>query len=181
MLQSRSFTAGPDYVPDDVLGKSPAPHFPRAGDGAKDSSFSNASCRRPLIESSLDPAWNGNRTDVAALANEVHYRPVPLSHLHVIQAQPNQLRSAKAAGEQHSQHGVVSLGSQGISIGVVQHLRALLRSQPITAAKTQLFDTLHSADSGCQLRTQQTTIGGFMRQPTHGCQLLVDGIGSQST
>jgi hypothetical protein len=42
-----------------------------------------------------------------------------------------------------------------------------------------LLDAFHSADSRCQFGTQQTGIGGFMRQPTHGGQLLVDGIGSQ--
>jgi len=132
-----------------------------------------------LIESSFDPAWNRNGTDVAALTNQVHNRPVTLSHLQVSQPQADQFRTAKATAEQHGQHCVVPLGSQGISIGVDQHLRTLFRSQPITAAKTQLFDAFHSADSGCQLRTQQTTIGGFMRQTTHGGQLLVDGIGSQ--
>jgi len=72
-----------------------------------------------LIESSLDPAWNGNSTDVATLANQVHYRPVALPNLQVSQPQADQLRTAKAATEQHSQHCIVSFGSQGISIGVV--------------------------------------------------------------
>jgi hypothetical protein len=117
---------------------------------------------------------------VAALANQVHHRPVALSHLHVGQSQADQFRTAKAAAEQHGQHCIVPLGSQGISVGVVQHLRTLFRSQPIPTAKTQLLDTLHPADSRCQLRTQQTGIGGFIRQPTHGGQLLVYGVSGQT-
>jgi hypothetical protein len=180
MLQSRSFTAGLDEIPDDILGNSFPPYSPRPCYGTKDSSLSNASCRRPLIESSLDPARNRNSADMAALTNQVHNRPVTLPHLQVSQPQADQFRTAKAAAEKHSQHGIVSLSSQGFSIGVIQHFRTLFRSQPITAPKTQLFDTLHSADSRCQLRTQQTGIGGFVRQSTHGGQLLVDRIGSQS-
>ena len=99
MLQSRPFAARLDDIPDDVLGDSSTPYFPRACDGTKDPSLSNASCGRPLIESSLDPAWNGNRTDVAALTNQVHYRPVALPHLQVGQPQADQFRTAKAAAE----------------------------------------------------------------------------------
>lgn len=179
MIQSRSFTAGLDDIPDDILGDSFSPDFSCPRYGTKDSSFSDASCHRPLIKCSLDPARNGNCTDVPALTNQVHHCPVPLAHLQVGQPQADQFRTAKAAAEKHGQHCIVPLGSKSVSIGMAQHLRTLFRGQPVAAAKTQLLDTLHPADSRCQLWTQQTGIGGFMCQPTNSGQLLIDGIGSQ--
>jgi hypothetical protein len=117
MLQSRSFTAGLDDIPDDVLGDSSAPYSPRPGYGTKESSLSNASCRRPLIESSLNPTRNRNSADMAALANQVHHRPVTLPRLQVGQPQADQFRTAKTTAEKHSQHCIVPLGSQRVSIG----------------------------------------------------------------
>jgi hypothetical protein len=52
-------------------------------------------CSCPLIEGYFDPLWNGHGADVSALAHKVHYRPVPLAHLYLIQLQADQFRSAK--------------------------------------------------------------------------------------
>jgi hypothetical protein len=63
---------------------------------------------------------------------------------------------------------------------VLQHFRAFLGAQPIAGAKSKLLDALHAADACGQFGTQQTRIGGFVRQPSNSGQLLVDGIGGQT-
>ena len=44
----------------------------------------------------------------------------------------------------------------------------------------KLLDTLHSADPGSQFGTQQACVGSFVREPSNGCELLVDGIRGQT-
>ena len=85
MLQARSFAAGLDHVPDDILRDAFPPYLARPGDGPKDPSLADSGCGRPLIERCFDPIWNGNGADVATLADQVDHRPVPLAHLDVVQ------------------------------------------------------------------------------------------------
>src|SRR5208282_2910577 len=95
MLQARSLTATLDYVPHDILRDAFSPHLSRSGNCSKDSSLRDLGCYYPLIECRFGPLWNGHRADVAALADQVYHRPVPLAHLDFIQLQAHKFRSAK--------------------------------------------------------------------------------------
>jgi hypothetical protein len=101
MLQARSLAAGLYYVPHDILRDAFPPHLSRSGDGSKDPSLRNPGRDRPLIERRFYPFWNRHGADVAALADQIHYCPVSLTHLDLIQLQADQLRSAEATTEQH--------------------------------------------------------------------------------
>src|SRR5580693_9653408 len=115
--------------------------------------FFRQQCPPPsMIESSFDPAWNGNGTDVAALANQVHDRPMALPHQQVSQPQADQLRTAKATAEQHSQHGIVPLGSQGYLHWRGPALPSFVEESTNYRSENPVFSPLHSADSVCQLR-----------------------------
>jgi hypothetical protein len=164
MLHGRSLAAGLDYVPHDILRDGFSPHLSRPGDGPKDPALRHPGCSCPLIEGYFDPLWNGHGADMAALAHEVHYRPVPLAHLYLIQLQADQFRSAKATPEQHGQHRVIALGTHAIATSVFEHFGTLLRAQPVAGAETELLDSFHSADPRSQLGTQQARIGGFVSQ-----------------
>ena len=85
MLQARSLTAGLDYVPHNILRDAFSPYFSRPGDRSKDPSLRDPGCYRPLIECRFDPFWNRHGADVAALADQIHHRPVLLAHLDLIQ------------------------------------------------------------------------------------------------
>ena len=87
MLQAGSLTAGLDYVPHDILRDAFPPHLSRSGNPPKDPSLCDPGCHYPLIECRLDPLWNRHRADVAALADQVYYRPMSLAHLDLIQLQ----------------------------------------------------------------------------------------------
>jgi hypothetical protein len=122
MLQARSLAAALDHVPHDILRDAFSPHLSRSGNCSKDSSLRDLGCYYPLIEGRFDPLWNGHRADVPALADQVHDCPVTLAHLHLIQFQAHQFRSAKATSEQHGQHRIVSLGTHAIATSVFEHL-----------------------------------------------------------
>jgi hypothetical protein len=87
MLQAGSFAAGLDYVPDNILRDAFPPYLSQPGDGSEYPSLRNPGCSYPLIERCFDPIRNGDGADMAALADQVHYCPMPLAHLDLIQLQ----------------------------------------------------------------------------------------------
>jgi hypothetical protein len=179
MLQARSLAAGLDYVPHNILRDAFSPNLSRPSDGSKDSALRDSCCYRPLIERRLYPFWDGHRADVAALADQVYHRPVPLTHLDFIQLQAHKFRSTKTTTKQHGQHGAIALGAHAVTASMLEYLRTLLCAQPITGTESELLDSLDAANPSSQLGTQQASIGGFVSQTTHGCKLLVDGVGGQ--
>ena len=84
MLQSRSLTARLYDVPDHVLRDAGAPNFPGSADCSEDPALLDASLGCPFIKRGFDPDWNRHGADMAALADQVHDRPVPLAHLNVV-------------------------------------------------------------------------------------------------
>jgi hypothetical protein len=74
---------------------------------------------------------------------------------------------------------VVSFLAHTVASCAIQYLGTLLDGEPVSRATTELLHALDAIDARRQVGTQQPGIGGLMRQPTDGCELLVDGIGSQ--
>ena len=179
VLQACSLAAGSDHVPHNVLREAATPHLSSSGDRSKDFALTNPSGSRPLIESGFHPVRNGHRANVATFANQINHGPVALAHLDVVQLQTDQFRPAKATTEQHGQHRIIALGAHRVSLRMLEHFRTLLRAQPIPGPESELLDSLHAANPGGQLGTQQASVGGFVSQATHGCKLLVDGVGGQ--
>ena len=87
MLQARSLAAGLYYVPHDILRDAFPPYLSRSGDGSKDPSVRDPGGSYPLIKRCFDPFWDRHGADVAALADQVYYRPMALAHLDLIQLQ----------------------------------------------------------------------------------------------
>ena len=121
MLQARSLAATLDYVPHDILRDAFPPHLSRSGDGSEYPSIRDPGSSYPLIERCFDPFWDRHGADVAALADQIHYCPVSLAHLDLVQLQADQLRSAEATTEQHGQHCIISLGAHAIAASVFEY------------------------------------------------------------
>ena len=85
VLQARSLATALDHVPHNILRDAFPPHFSRPGNCSKDLSLRHLGCDYPLIECRFDPFWNRHGADVAALADQIHHRPVLLAHLDLIQ------------------------------------------------------------------------------------------------
>src|SRR5437016_1160434 len=175
MLQACSLAAGSDHVPDNVLREAAAPHLSPSGDRSKDFALTNPSGSCPLIESGFHPVRNGHRANVATFTNQINNGPVSLAHLDVVQFQTDQFRPAKATTEQHGQHRIIALGAHSVSPRMLEHFRTLLRAQ----SESELLDSLDAANPRSQIGTQQASVGGFVSQATHGCELLVDGVGGE--
>jgi hypothetical protein len=69
VLQTHPFTTDPNHVPDYILRDTVPSNLPRPGDCTEYPSLPDTSRSRPLIESRLDPFWDGYGADVPALAD----------------------------------------------------------------------------------------------------------------
>src|SRR6202142_2404874 len=158
----------------------PLPHtFPRLATARKilPSQTPSGSC--PLIESNFHPVRNGHCANLATFANQINNRPVSLAQLDVVQLQTDQFRPAKATTEQHGQHRIIALGAHRLSPRMLEHFRTLLGAQPIPGPESELLDTFHPANSRGKSGAEKTSVGGLVPRATHGCKLLVDGVGGQ--
>ena len=180
-LQPRFLAAGLDDVPDDILRDTFAPDPACPGDRPEYPALRNTSLGCPVIQRGFHPGWNRDSADMSPLADQVHDRPVALSHLHVVHVQASQLRSAQAATEQHGQHGVITLGPKAVASSMPENLRALLDHQPVAGAKPELLHAFHAADPSGQFRAQQPRVGGLVRQPAHGGEVLINRVRGQAS
>jgi len=90
VLQPNSFAASLHHIPDDVLRDSLPPHLARTGNRTKHFPLRHTRCVGPLVEGRLNPSGNGHSSNVPALADQVHHRPVPLSNLDFAQFQTDE-------------------------------------------------------------------------------------------
>jgi len=90
MHQARSLAAALDHVPHDILRDAFPPYLSHPGHGSKDSSLRDPGYGRPVIERRFHPFGNRHGADVSALADQVHYCPVSLAHLDLIQLQTHE-------------------------------------------------------------------------------------------
>ena len=156
MLQARSLAATHDYIPHDILRDAFPPHLSRPGDGSKDPSLRDPGCCRPLIERRLYPSWNRHGADVATLADQSTTAQCPWRTWISSNSKPTSSDLRKPQPSSNGQHRVFSLGTHAIATSVFENFGALLCTQPVAGSKTELLDTLHSADARSQLGTQQT-------------------------
>jgi hypothetical protein len=73
-----------------------------------DHSVHDARRRRPLVNCRLDPSWDGHRTHMPALADEVGDDSVPFALLNRLERQREQLGAAQPTADQHGEHGMVA-------------------------------------------------------------------------
>src|SRR5207245_6208440 len=140
VFQTHLLATGLNHVPNHILRDALPPCLPRPGNCTKYSSLRNSRCPGPLIERRFDPFWNGDRADVPALADQIHYRPVPLADLDLTQLQANQFGSAKTTTKQHRQHGIVSPRSHALARSTLQDLRALRCARQLAGSNPKLLD-----------------------------------------
>jgi hypothetical protein len=57
---------------------------------------------------------------VPTLADQIHYGPVTLANLDLLQVQTHQLRPAKATTKQHGQHCIVAFCSHAVAARMLQ-------------------------------------------------------------
>jgi len=94
--------------------------------------------------------------------------PVLFSLLQVGEVQLHGFMTPQTAGEQHSQKGTVSFALQSLGIGTLPEGFALFGRQPVAQSHSEFLDALNSPNTGGEIRTQQTAIGGLVCQPPHG-------------
>jgi hypothetical protein len=62
---------------------------------------------------------------------------------------------------------------------MLEHFGTPRCAQPIAGAESELLDSFHPADPRSQFRAEQSSVSSFVRESSHRCKLLVDGVGGQ--
>src|SRR5690242_5246787 len=119
MQQTCLFGAGSDYIPNHVLRDASAPYLSCPGYCSKDFACLNARRSYPEVERCLCPVRDGHSPDVAILSDQIHNRPMPLTHLDIVELQPDQFGSTQTTTEQDRQHRVVSLSAKGGAVSTL--------------------------------------------------------------
>jgi hypothetical protein len=97
----------------------------------------------------------------------------------VIGLQPGKFRSSQTTTEKHGQHRIVPFGTKRFAPCSPQYGRALILSEPIPRALAQLLYAFHPSNTGGEVRAEKTGIGGLVRQPAHGCEMLLMVLAAQ--
>ena len=64
----------------------------------------------------------------------------------------------------------VASSFQSLMIGCLPKCLALLRSQPIAEAHSQLLHALNAATTSRQIGAEETAVGGLVCEPAHGTE-----------
>jgi|ERR1017187_5512519 hypothetical protein len=83
MIKLHSPGTIPNHIPDDVFRDSLPPCGSVPADYPEDSAVRDIRYSRPSVDSCLYPDRHRNRADMAALSDEIHDCPVPLTDLDV--------------------------------------------------------------------------------------------------
>jgi len=97
-----------DYVPHKLFGDFFAPGSSGAAHTAENLPGFNVCSLHPLVQLVVDPVRHGNRSDVTALTAQIHYCPVSLALLQVINGQIGRLVTPQSTGEQEGEQRTIT-------------------------------------------------------------------------
>ena len=118
---------------------------------------------------------------MASLAQQIDDGPVFFSLLKMIQGQCDDFVPSQPTREHEGQQGAVSFSFDPLAIRSLPKRLSLLRGQPVPKPNAQLLHPFYATDAGCQVSTQQTTIGCLVREATHSPQSQIDGTWRELT
>ncbi len=90
--------------------------------------------------------------------------------LEMIQSQRHGFMPPQAAREQQCEQCSVAFSFQSLMIGCLPKCLALLSSQPIVKAHSQLLHAFNAAKTSRQIGAEETAVGGLVCEPTYGTE-----------
>ena len=115
-----------------------------------------------------------------AFPDEVHYGPMIIAPLNMRKVQVRQVLSPQSTAQEDCKHRSIPFSLERISRRSMQELTGLFRRQPISQLDAKLSDTLHTANAGRQLWTQQSCLRCLVSEASHGCEPSIDRARSQA-
>jgi hypothetical protein len=97
-------------------GATPSPEL-RASWPRRHSARSYLRGTSPLIDCIFHPSRHRNGPDMTAFADEIHYRPMSLSNLKILNCQRRELAPAQSVAHEHRNHCKLARTAQIISVG----------------------------------------------------------------
>ena len=90
------------------------------------------------------------------------------SLLQVGEGQLNGFMAPQPASQQHSQKSAVPFALQSLRIGRLPEGFALFDRQPVAQTHSEFLNAFHSPNTGGEIGTEETAIGGFVGEPPNG-------------
>jgi len=111
---------------------------------------------------------------VSCLAQKAGHDPVLFPELYGLDTQTEQLAPAESTPDQHPENRVIPIATERIAVRTRQKPLALFRGEPVPDTNPNPADSFDQPDPGREFRTEQTGIGGLIRDPSHGGRAQVD-------
>ena len=92
-----------DDVPDEFLRHPFAPNFARAAHAAKEAAAGNSSGFHPVVQETMDPIRDGDRSNVPGLPTQVYDCPMPFALLEMANSQPGEFVPTEPASKQYAE------------------------------------------------------------------------------
>ena len=116
MVQLHPLSAPSDDVPDDILGYPLTPRRPMSAYCSEDSACGHLRRFPPSIDCLLDASRHRNGADMTTLANKIHYGPMSLPDLQIIDRKRRELGPAQSAADKHGNHRKITATAQIVTI-----------------------------------------------------------------
>jgi hypothetical protein len=129
-----------------------------------------------MINGSLNPVGYGNGAYVSAFPDEVSDDPVAFAELKGFKPQCRHLDPPQSTADENCEQGIVALRCQAFANSRRKQSPSLVRRQPISDTNSEPFNSFDATDTGGEIGTEKTAIGGLVRQSTHCRQSQVNGI-----
>src|SRR5271170_5799744 len=104
-----------------------------------------------------------------AFTEEINDGPMIVPLLEMRQIQGDQLGTSQTAPQEQCKDCMVPLAFCIPGIRCIEKSAPLSTCQPVSEPHAELFCSLHSADAGRKIGTQQTVVGGLISESAHRC------------
>jgi hypothetical protein len=91
---------------------------------------------------------------------------VLLADLKIFHSESYQFGASQATPNEQGESRSITLASQAVSLRLREQGFGLINGQPVSDPNAQAFCALNSADAGCQLGTQESSISCLMCEPS---------------
>ena len=109
-----------------------------------------------------------------AFTNEINYRPMVLALLQMPEVQISQLAALKSAPQQDGENRPIPLSFEGVCIWRLPEAAGFFGCEPVPKPDTQLLGTFHTSNASSELRTEQASVCGFIREPPYSGESTID-------
>ena len=173
--EARSYAMSSYDIPHRAIGESADRESSTTADPPKARAVSWCCCVGPIVDSFLDPGWDGYSTYPLAFTYKVNDEPSSISEAKMVDIEIHKLAPSQATSEQESEYGTVSLAATRLPVRCSDENSGLLCAQPMSCPCSELSDAGHLHHPTERVGANEPTLVADRSQPPNRHQATVDG------